>query len=112
MKIEKNECNYQVTECDLKFGKQIILDGELLIPVSVLYKIMEEIDDEAEYAYADFDEYKYDVLHAEPDELPDDDFRYGLRRAIEIINKYKAESEDTEWHTGSILKPAMMNLKK
>lgn len=95
MKIEKNECNYQVTECDLKFGK-ITLDGELLIPVSVLYRIMEEIDDEAEYAYADFDEYKYDVLHAEPDELPDDDFRYGLRRAIEIINKYRAESEDTE----------------
>lgn len=64
---------------------------EMLIPVSVLYRIMEEIDDEAECAYADFDEYKCDVLHAEPDELPDDDFRYGLRRAIEIINKYRAE---------------------
>lgn len=94
MKIEKTEYGYQVTECDIKFGEQITLDGELLIPVSVLYRIMEEIDDEAEYAYADFDEYKYDVLHAEPDELPDDDFRYGLRRAIEIINKYRAESEE------------------
>ena len=55
----------------------------------VLDKIIAEIDDEAEYAYADFDEYKEDILHAESDELPDDDFRYGLERAIEIINKYK-----------------------
>ena len=55
----------------------------------VLDKIIAEIDDEAEYAYADFDVYKEDILHAESDELPDDDFRYGLERAIEIINKYK-----------------------
>ena len=55
----------------------------------VLDKIIAEIDDEADYAYADFNEYKWDILHAESDELPDDDFRYGLRRAIEIINKYK-----------------------
>lgn len=52
-------------------------------------KIISEIDDEAEYAYADFDEYKEDILHAESDELPDDDFRYGLERAVEIINKYR-----------------------
>lgn len=61
----------------------------------VLDKIKAEILDEAEYAYADFDKYKEDVLHAEADELPDDDFRYGLRRAIEIINKYKVGSEVT-----------------
>ena len=65
-----------------------IFDG---IPLD---KIRAEILDEAEYAYADFDRYKEDILHAEPDELPDDDFRYGLERAVEIINKYKAESED------------------
>lgn len=53
-------------------------------------KIRAEILDEAEYAYADFDKYKEDVLHTEADELPDDDFRYGLQRAIEIIDKYKA----------------------
>ena len=57
--------------------------------IQVLDKIKPEILDEAEYAYADFDEYKEDILHAEPDELPDDDFRYGLERAVEIINKYK-----------------------
>lgn len=60
----------------------------------VLDKIRAEIDDEADYAYASFNEYKAYILHAESDELPDDDFRYGLRRAIEIIDKYKAESEE------------------
>ena len=60
----------------------------------ILDKIRAEIDEEADYAYADFDRYKEDILHAESDELPDDDYRYGLRRAIEIIDKYKRESED------------------
>lgn len=60
----------------------------------ILNEIRAEILDEAEYAYADFDRYKEDILHAEPDELPDDDFRYGLERAAEIINKYKTESEE------------------
>ena len=55
----------------------------------VLEKIRAEILDEAEYAYADFDRYKEDILHADSDELPDDDFRYGLERAVEIINKYR-----------------------
>lgn len=55
----------------------------------VFDKIIAEILDEAEYAYADFDKYKEDILHAEPDELPDDDFRYGMERAVEIINKYR-----------------------
>lgn len=59
------------------------------IKADVLDKIRAEILDEAEYAYADFDEYKEDILHAESDELPDDDFRYGLERAVEIINKYR-----------------------
>lgn len=63
---------------------------------AVLDKIRAEILDEAEYAYADFDRYKEDILCVEPDELPDDDFRYGLERAVEIINKYKAESEEEE----------------
>ena len=48
-------------------------------------KIIEQIDDEADYAYANFEEYKYTVLGAEPDDSPDDDFRYGMKRAIDII---------------------------
>ena len=55
----------------------------------VLDRIKAEILDEAEYAYADFDQYKEAFLYVEPDELPDDDFRYGLERAVEIINKYR-----------------------
>ena len=47
------------------------------------------IKEEADYAYADFEQYKADVLNAEADELPNDDFRYGMERAIEIINAYR-----------------------
>lgn len=70
--------------------------AEAIINGIPLDKIKTEILDEAEYAYADFDRYKEDILHAESDELPDDDFRYGLERAVEIINKYKTESEVQE----------------
>lgn len=55
----------------------------------VLDKIRAAIEEEAEFVYADFDQYKADVLGIEPDELPDDDFRYGLNRAIEIINMFE-----------------------
>lgn len=61
--------------------------------INMIDKIKAEILDEAEYAYADFNQYKEDILHAESDELPDDDFRYGMERAVEIINKYKEESD-------------------
>lgn len=74
MKIEKTECSYQVTECDLKFGEQITLGGELLIPASVLDKIKEEINS--------------------PNRGTCDYFI--VDRIEEIINKYKAESEDKE----------------
>ena len=59
------------------------------IQCDVLDKIRAEILDEAEYAYADFNLYKEDILNAEPDELPDDDFRFGMKRAVEIIDKYR-----------------------
>ncbi|MBQ1296673.1 MAG: hypothetical protein IIY21_21700 [Clostridiales bacterium] len=66
--------------------------------VEKLDKIRAEIIDEKDAAYADFDQYKVDYLgvdaeHVE-DELPQDDFRYGMERAIEIIDKYKAEGEE------------------
>lgn len=54
----------------------------------VLDKIRAEIIDEKDFAYADFERYKEEVLGAEPDELPDDDFRFGMERAIEIIDRY------------------------
>ena len=64
---------------------------------AVIDKIRAEILDEKEYAYADFEQYKIDYLGVDAeyveDELPQDDFRYGMERCIEIIDKYKAESE-------------------
>ena len=55
----------------------------------VLDKIKAQIYEEAAFAYADFDRYKEEVLYADADELPDDDFRFGMLRCIEIINRYK-----------------------
>ena len=64
---------------------------------AVIDKIRAEILDEKEYAYADFEQYKIDYLGVDAeyveDELPQDDFRYGMERCVEIIDKYKAESE-------------------
>lgn len=76
MRIEKTECNYQVTECDLKFGEQITLDGELLIPISVLDKIKVEIEWRNSAAYMG-------------------EYNVGLQDALKIINKY-TKSEEKE----------------
>lgn len=58
-----------------------------------LDKIRAEILEESEAAYADFEQYKVDYLGVDAeyveDELPQDDFRYGMKRALEIIDKYK-----------------------
>ena len=87
-----------VIHCDSKKARdEVIADLKAINDrLDTLDKIMAEILDEAEYASADFDKYKEDILDAEPDELPDDDFRYGLQRAVEIINKYKAEARNEE----------------
>lgn len=71
-----------------EFSQALSVAIKALEQKDVITEIKAQILDEAEYAYADFDQYKGDILHAEADELPDDDFRYGLERAIEIINKY------------------------
>ena len=64
---------------------------------SMLDKIRAEILEEKECAYADFERYKVEYLGQDwedaLDSLPQDDFRYGMERAIEIIDKYKVESE-------------------
>lgn len=66
---------------------EIIKNG---IPFDNAFKtITDSIKEEADYAYADFNKYKEDVLGAELDELPDDDFRYGLNRAVEIISIFE-----------------------
>ena len=75
----------------------IIIDDDgvmhKVLPMDTLDKIKAEILEEKECAYADFDKYKVDYLGVDSryveDELPYDDFRYGMERCIEIIDKYK-----------------------
>lgn len=58
-------------------------------------EIKKQIKEESNFAYADFDEYKYEVLGVDDvDELPSDDFRYGMERALEIINEYIREVKE------------------
>lgn len=60
-------------------------------------KLREDIRDEAEFAYADFDEYKYEVLGIDDvDDLPNDDYRYGMERALELIDIYRPKGGDEE----------------
>lgn len=65
------------------------------IPLDKVKKAREQIIDEKDFAYADFERYKEEVLHVEPDELPDDDFRFGMERCLEILDKL-IESEEKE----------------
>lgn len=64
----------------------------------LLDKIKAKLIEEKECAYADFERYKVEYLGQDwgdvYDSLPQDDFRYGLERCIDIINKYIAERED------------------
>ena len=101
----KVHCLKQIENCEMwarhngeephgKVYEEHKLILELLEQELVLDKIKAEILDEAEYAYADFDRYKEDILYAEPDELPNDDFRYGMERAVEIINKYRKKDAE------------------
>ena len=64
----------------------------------VLDELKAEIAEEKEHAYADFEQYKVEYLGQDwedaLDSLPQDDFRYGMERCIDIINKYKTESEE------------------
>ena len=87
----------EVKEIDFIQPKKIV--GKL-IRVNVLDKILAEIIDEKECAYADFERYKVEYLGQDYedvyDSLPQDDFRYGMERCLEIINKYKSESEEKE----------------
>lgn len=67
------------------------------VPIYKLKNLVDKLQDEKDYAYADFDEYKMDVLGCEDvDDLPNDDYRFGLNRAIELLQVLIAESEMIE----------------
>jgi hypothetical protein len=84
---EKGSAIYEFVETAVKALKR----------KDILDKIRAEILEEKDYAYADFERYKVEYLGQDwedaYDSLPQDDFRYGMERCIEIIDKYKAESE-------------------
>ena len=83
---DDTEIMNKYTECAAEYRQIMEWLTELKQYQENTAKIIEQLDDEAEFAYADFDLYKYQVLGVDDaDDLPDDDFRYGLRRAIEII---------------------------
>ena len=71
---------------------------EALKQADVLDKIRAEILEEKKHAYADFERYKVEYLGQDwedaLDSLPQDDFRYGMERAVEIIDKYTTEGSD------------------
>ena len=59
--------------------------------------IKAEIREEKEFAYADFEQYKVDFLNVDPeyveDELPNDEFRYGMERCLEIIDRHTGKEQ-------------------
>ena len=64
-----------------------------------IYKIkalIHQLNEEKELAYADFDEYKASVLGIEADELPDDEYRYGIERCLQLLNRLIAEEVEHE----------------
>lgn len=60
--------------------------------IGLFEDIRAEIKEEKEWAYADFERYKVEYLGQDwedvYDSLPADDFRYGMERCIEIIDKH------------------------
>lgn len=76
----------------LNYERRDDLYGETEL-LAKIKKAREQIIDEKDFAYADFERYKEEVLYVESDELPDDDFRYGMERCLEILDKLIAESE-------------------
>lgn len=64
------------------------------IPIYKLKNLVDKLQDEKDYAYADFDEYKIVELCCDDvDDLPNDDYRFGLNRAIELLQLLIVESE-------------------
>lgn len=63
------------------------------VPIYKLKNLVDKLQDEKDYAYANFDEYKIDILGCDDvDELPNDDYRFGLNRAIALLQVLIAES--------------------
>ena len=88
--IEIDEEGYKYCKDREKSGLQSRLE-KVVAKGTPLQKIIDKIEEEKDVAYADFDEYKVQYLGVEVDDLPDDDFRYGMERALEIVKKCEVE---------------------
>ena len=92
LKVDGNkEFNHGVDCCINRLLEEEPIKAVLLDRIK---EAREQIIDEKEFAYADFERYKEEVLCIEPDELPDDDFRYGMERCLEILDKMIRENEE------------------
>lgn len=67
--------------------KRIVKNDKQREIKKALLEARKQIIDEADFAYADFEQYKMDVLGIEVDDLPNDEFRYGMERALQIISQ-------------------------
>jgi hypothetical protein len=85
---EKGSATYEFVEMAVK-----ALKGK-----DILDKIRAEILEEKEWAYADFERYKVEYLGQDwedaLDSLPQDDFRYGMERCVDIIDKYNVKARN------------------
>ena len=99
--IEINNCavNNSVEACEEVRNRFIALDMAINA-LSTIEDIKAEIKEEKECAYADFERYKVDYLGQDwedvLDSLPQDDYRYGMERCLEIINKHLGK--ENEWN--------------
>lgn len=67
---------------------------EALDTVDAVEEIKAEIEDEKEFAYADFDEYNDEILGFDDTDICDrDSCTIGLGRALQIINKHISRKE-------------------
>ena len=80
----------------MTYAEHLIKNGTPL-PMSVIEEIKAEIAEEKDCAYADFERYKVEYLGQDwedvLDSLPIDDYRYGMVRCLEIINKHISGKE-------------------
>ena len=95
---DENRYNYETQQIEDVFMRRGYEANELAIEALeelqahryAWAKLKEDIKDESDFAYADFDEYKYEVLGIDDvDDLPNDDYRYGMERALELIDIYR-----------------------
>lgn len=99
MTLEQNikailECNFSIArEETIESATKRIM--EQIARQNPFEDIKAEIIEEKDCAYADFERYKVDYLGQEWEEvydsLPQDDYRYGMERAVEIIDKHIKE---------------------